>query len=113
MESAGMNARIDPKFHQNNTLFTLQKRFWIVWPDVSNIYGVAAEKRDDFTAQDLEDSSELQDYNRNYHRELAKFNAADKDGNEKLDFKEYEAFYNPGKDKDQTKESFFHSFSRA
>lgn len=70
---------------------------------VSNIYGVAAEKRDDFTVQDLEDSSELQDYNRNYHRELAKFNAADKDGNEKLDFKEYEAFYNPGKDKEQTK----------
>lgn len=75
----------------------------VTWDEyVSNIYGVAAEKRDSFTATDLEEIAELQDFNRNFNRESAKFKAADADKNGKLDFKEYESFYNPGKDKEQT-----------
>lgn len=69
---------------------------------VSNIYGVDKEKHDTFMEQNIEDSHELQDFNRQYNREKAKFEAADKNSDGKLDEAEYANFYNPGHSAEQT-----------
>jgi len=48
----------------------------------------------------LEDNYELQDFNRQFHREHARWAAADVNNNGQLDAKEYELFYNPSQESD-------------
>lgn len=69
---------------------------------VSNIYGVDKDKHDSFMELNIEDSHELQDFNRQYNREKAKFEAADANKDKKLDENEYANFYNPGHSPEQT-----------
>lgn len=59
---------------------------------VKNIFGI-----DDVENMDsrLDDNYELQDFNRQFHREHARWAAADTNSDGKLDKKEYELFYNP------------------
>jgi len=69
---------------------------------IENIYGVEPSKQDAFTEADIEELPEIADYNRNYHREFAKFMAADANEDGKLTKEEYSTFYNPGKNPEQT-----------
>jgi len=69
---------------------------------IENIYGVEPSKQDAFTEADIEELPEISDYNRNYHREFAKFMAADANEDGKLNKDEYSTFYNPGKNPEQT-----------
>lgn len=75
----------------------------VTWSEyVENIYGIKPEQHDSFSLNDLEENAEMQDYNRNFNREKAKFEAADGNGDGKLDLEEYEVFYNPGKNVEAT-----------
>ena len=69
---------------------------------VENIYGVEPQDQEDFSIEQLENDAALQDYNRAYHREFSKFMAADANEDGKLSKEEYESFFNPGKNQEQT-----------
>jgi len=64
---------------------------------VKNIFGI-----DDVENMDsrLDENYELQDFNRQFHREQARWAAADTNNDGKLDEKEYELFYNPSQEQD-------------
>jgi Ca2+-binding EF-hand superfamily protein len=76
---------------------------YISWEEyVENIYGVEPADQEDFSVEQLENDAALQDYNRAYHREFSKFMAADANEDGKLSKEEYESFFNPGKNSEQT-----------
>lgn len=72
---------------------------FIDWDEyVENVYGIenGDHKEENFSIDKIQEQPELQDYNRHYHREFAKFMAADANEDGKLDNTEYKSFYNPG-----------------
>lgn len=78
----------------------------VEWDEyIKNIYGVDKDQHDNFMEQNLEDNHELQDFNRQFNREKAKFEAADANKDGKLDYSEYENFYNPGHSPAQTQKA--------
>ena len=72
---------------------------------VNGIYGVAHNQVMDFKVYEAEQSPELADFNRLWHREYARFTSADKNNDEKLDKEEYKQFYNPGYDHSSTEQA--------